>query len=603
MKEGLSLLLQFCIGYSIGIPLCILVDKAQKIKFMLDHGFYNKFSDVFNSKLRKTANFKMMNLNKKKKVYAKSKKLSTKLDYLNILENCYIGDFASIMDSKEEIDFALALFNNDHYYKKIIIANLNKNVSNSGVRDYIKTIKFSYLNDNNIDFYSKRDVILSLDRDNFILIANTGDCYLPLCEAITKFGLSDNEIMGILNSNNTISFAEKGKIISFLSDDNIKADFLVNIDEQNKKIILASFKDISLRNIYLEIYNISINSILVVQYNNLNTLEEKNKFLSKLNKQGLDEDIYSNNNKEEILKKIEVKKDLNLDDDITFGIELEASNIDCELYKTINHVLDNWIIRGDASVDNSTEIVSPILHFTEEDLKQIKYICDFMKKYDFKTNDKCGGHIHIGLKYFGDPNELKMLYYLFCNCEKIFYLITNRKKTLPRNGAYKYSYCISNIINDKQNDIDNIITKEELITYLKSIQGRDRYSSVNILNANSQNKDTIEFRYPNGEIDYEEIKANIVLLVMLANKAKVFTHMNSNDTRWDKIKELENIKDDDIKVEVLLDLLFEDNPYKEIYIERYKENSKLLKILSNNSLKRMMFNNVKFDKTLTKKYE
>ncbi|MDD5865170.1 MAG: amidoligase family protein [bacterium] len=297
-----------------------------------------------------------------------------------------------------------------------------------------------------------------------------------------------------------------------------------------------------------------------------------------LDDKGIEKVIKSNENKEEILDNINTSIDYIVDPSITFGIELECSTFYNEAYISIGQILSKWIIKEERTVNNGLEITSPVLSYTEKDLKELKYICDFLCSNNFEETPDCGGHIHIGFDYFKSVNEIKMLYYLFIHCEEILYLICNKCNSLIRPGVKINARKIKETIVsqfgkyigfkvDKINDFVNIIS---------SIQ-TDRYYSINILNALSLNKNTIEFRMPNGEINFEELKLNIILFARLVSKAKELSHISTDDRKYNDILLLSEDILIEHKKDIFLDLMFDEVDLKNIFYDRFESNYELNK--------------------------
>ena len=75
-------------------------------------------------------------------------------------------------------------------------------------------------------------------------------------------------------------------------------------------------------------------------------------------------------------------------------------------------------------------------------------------------------------------------------------------------------------------------------------------------------KNTIEFKFPNGELDFNELISNIKLFAKLFEKSK--------DTNL--VNQIINILDEDTKFEMLNNSLFDSITDRNIYKERYKSN-------------------------------
>lgn len=274
--------------------------------------------------------------------------------------------------------------------------------------------------------------------------------------------------------------------------------------------------------------------------------------------------------------------------DITVGVELELYNKDVVNYKGFSTVLKNYVVAGDPTLKKGIEVISPVIGYNKEDLQRLKSVCKLLKECDFYTGKACGGHVHIGANYLSRKEDYFMLLYLYSNCEDIIYLITDKEGSVKRSDAGIYAKKVKDVfvravregaISEKQSFGDFV----ETLRCLNS----SRYKGLNFYNLGSDDKNTIEFRMPNGEIDFKEILANIKLFAMLIQRAH-----DLND-RCDKDKELEVIGSnvsDKKKLEAFLNVLFDSEEDRKVYKNRYRANNKLIgsiqrKVFSGNGIK------------------
>ena len=101
---------------------------------------------------------------------------------------------------------------------------------------------------------------------------------------------------------------------------------------------------------------------------------------------------------------------------------------------------------------------------------------------------------------------------------------------------------------------------------------------INIKNAFSLDKNTIELRIPNGTLEFNELNLNIILFTRIMQKSKYFSH-NTDDKKL--LKELLFLSKDipiEDKKNYLLDILFdEDYELKNIFYDRFETNYHLTK--------------------------
>ena len=183
-----------------------------------------------------------------------------------------------------------------------------------------------------------------------------------------------------------------------------------------------------------------------------------------------------------------------------------------------------------------------------------------------------------------------MLLYLYSNCEDIIYLITDKEGSVKRSNASVYAKKVKDVFIRavREGVISEKQSFEDLVDSLSCLND-SRYKGLNFNNLGSDDKNTIEFRMPNGEMDFKEILANIKLFAMLVQRS------HDLNIRCDKDKELEVIGSnvsDKKKLEALLNTLFDNEEDKKVYKRRYRANNKLI-----GSIQRKFFrgNGIKMD--------
>ena len=121
---------------------------------------------------------------------------------------------------------------------------------------------------------------------------------------------------------------------------------------------------------------------------------------------------------------IEYRDQLNLDNNITFGTEIETEYaekrfIDDELRLFYNN--KRWKKDIDNSLVKGTEIKSPILYDKTKFWNDLKLVCEILQKYS-RIDNKAAAHIHIGSQILG--NKIESWYnfsYLWGVYENIIY--------------------------------------------------------------------------------------------------------------------------------------------------------------------------------------
>lgn len=265
-----------------------------------------------------------------------------------------------------------------------------------------------------------------------------------------------------------------------------------------------------------------------------------------------------------------------VDNKITIGVELECCNKEIDNYTKTKTLLNHFDVKRDTTVRSGLEITSPIMHYDMENLTLLKSLCGLLKENKFYTDNSCGGHIHIGSNYFTTKEDYLMLLYLYNNCEEILYYITDRENTKKRPSFDRYA------TKSKEAYIgaidEGLFKKENFNKEITSIFNEinpDRYRGLNFKNIDSLTKQTIEFRMPNGEIDFTELLANIKLFSRLIEMSHKLNYLEKTDPIKVKAFQIGETKSDIEKLNLLLDILFTTESEKQIYIDRYTKNSKL----------------------------
>lgn len=289
-----------------------------------------------------------------------------------------------------------------------------------------------------------------------------------------------------------------------------------------------------------------------------------------------------------ILKEeLKYRENIDIQDDATFGIEIEYEGL---LKNIINrHIRKNypkWNVKSDESLIVGSEITSPIMNDEIKYWKQLKEICEYLKKKHAITNDNAAGHIHIGTHILGkDIEKWRKFIKLYAIYEDILFRFLYGDKSSARKGIQEYSRPIS----------DKIVNRLEKINQLEDIKQIKRvfppYSksqAINFMNINTMyidtiyKKNTIEFRSPNGTIDEKVWQNNINALIKLVINCKeidedFLNYKIKNHASEEKIYAYNEVYLK--KALEFIDLIFDDDLDKiyflKQYIKDFKESSYL----------------------------
>lgn len=234
---------------------------------------------------------------------------------------------------------------------------------------------------------------------------------------------------------------------------------------------------------------------------------------------------------------LSLRNSLNLDKNITFGLEIEFENarrsiIELELAKYFPN--KDWKVVDDRSLFEGGEINSPKLRDSEQTWIDLSLVCDIVSNNSFVL-DNTSAHVHIGTQILGNnPKYWDNFVQLWMTYENIIFRFLYGEFASPRKHMNEQARPISSDLITK---LDDIRSCGEMINAYPMFQklnaGRDfidkRKRSVNFTNISKLSpyqynqelpKNTIEFRSPNGTFDPVIWQNNVNLLVHLFMYAK-----------------------------------------------------------------------------------
>ena len=293
-----------------------------------------------------------------------------------------------------------------------------------------------------------------------------------------------------------------------------------------------------------------------------------------------------NHETREILDRFTKMPPVTLPDKMTIGVEIESEGLASR--EEIAGIIGNlsWKLKPDDTLDDGIEAV-PLSGLTPSTAgDEIYGACKALCLSGQTISERCGGHIHIGADYLTDLQDWKNLRTIWNNTEKILYIISNRKGEIPRKGVLVYARPISGNDESKQEiiNLENESDLEKFIVETKIIQGT-RYSGINYCNVGRKEKNTIEFRLPNGTLDPTIWIENINLfggLVRVSHELSEIMLKSAEQRTEEEKKMLYNYKviqteQDERKVAEALIGLCVSQEQMQTYLDRYDENSELLK--------------------------
>lgn len=288
----------------------------------------------------------------------------------------------------------------------------------------------------------------------------------------------------------------------------------------------------------------------------------------------------------EIFKKPSQKySKIGLDENMTIGMEIESEGAMSRPIIRIKKLLKRregeeeigWETKSDASLKRGVEVVSPILTDNEEDIEDLYIICSMLQRCGNETNERCGGHIHIGANYLKSKEAFINLFEIWGNAEEVICKMSNAKNIVPRFSLQEYARPISPRINKAiEKGSINLENEEDLDSFIEKVQKAQgsRYCGLNLWNINN-GKDTIEFRISNGTIDPDTWIENARLYGRIVEIAEKLAEIEKYPIKSNEEKRLLSLKEylkkdisENDKMEVLLNLLFSKEE-RQLYRERY----------------------------------
>lgn len=363
----------------------------------------------------------------------------------------------------------------------------------------------------------------------------------------------------------------RAMIIANLSSIELKKECLKEINGFNNKcLIVASIVDDKLKHEYIN--NATDTAIRTLLIASLEDRDERNHLLK------------TNDN------------NFSIPENMTIGIEIETEGKGSSEAYLIEKIMKGWKSKRDTSLKNGVEITSPILTNRKEDTEDLYCVCKMLNDLGQDVSERCAGHIHIGADFLKTKDAYKNLVELWTNNEELIYLICNKKGEIYREGIEEYAQPISKRTEKSISlgNFDNFdeFSKEEFIERIKDIQKGDKDNNerkfgINFLNVGTEDGkiNTIEFRIPNGTIDVDTWIENVNFfggMIKISQRISEIESKDNNDRTDEEniiIDKFKMLKTKDINEEERLNLLLDlcvTEEVREVFIERYQENSKLI---------------------------
>lgn len=289
--------------------------------------------------------------------------------------------------------------------------------------------------------------------------------------------------------------------------------------------------------------------------------------LSELNKKSLDE-YFDYLNKQQLY----YRDSLSLQEFVTFGIEIEYEKFKRE--KVDNYTirtLKKWHSKDDSTLRMGGEVISPILTDSLTTWKELRKICNYLRKNKVYTKGNAGGHIHVGSHIMNADLEAWRCFlktYMIYENELVYFL--NGEDKLARRTMSEYAKLVSSTYYKRLDDINEARDLSEL--YYAIMLSKKNALSFYYTKLRSTHRDvynTVEFRSPNGtdnELIWQNNINTITKLMLAARNKKIdedfldYKLEKGSDKFTDLNKALE-----------VADIIFDNDLDKMYFLKQYKK--------------------------------
>lgn len=213
------------------------------------------------------------------------------------------------------------------------------------------------------------------------------------------------------------------------------------------------------------------------------------------------------------------------------GVELEVddSGERCFISDIVQQSLNNEVyIKHDGSLTNGFEIVT-YPHEIESFFRlPWKDTFEMLIKHGYRSHDAhtCGLHMHVSRNMLTDDDITKIIYFIETHKKDIIKFSRREKAELQRwSGFYTQSDVIRRTPTCK--GTDDICALKNLVTLYNYNRNHEyRYKCVNLIN-----KNTVEFRFLRGTLNYNTFMASIDFLLALVRNCKLISWKRIDDTK------------------------------------------------------------------------
>lgn len=424
------------------------------------------------------------------------------------------------------------------------------------------------------------------------IIMQKGFFYNGMMSCLSIFSIDEIKKLVVYEFDNRIMlYLSNPENIRKYSGDIFQYIYMLNkIEDENLEIeliskIIDNIKDYSDKALLIEILEYekrskAYNKLIIDYYN---YLPEEYKELLRMR----DDHSYFYNRALDLEKR---NIDIGIDPCISIAPEIEANKkypFDLDLSNQMDFE-DSFRVDSDATVPNGNEIIPKRpFHNTPLDVAKFCALCESMKAVGYYYDEEYGnaaGQINLGLDYFDTKEAILVFYEIYGNCEELLYYISSEEGQIFRQNIYASSRIkpLSEIVGKRV--IEEDLSREEVIRLFSNDNSREsrigrlsyKKNSVCLRGTNKYDY-RLEFRIPNGGCNYKTWIDNIRLYGKMMERAKQIADFMKKDYLTSEEEGLLRLKIDlqdeklslEDKLDMLMDLLFEDENIKQIYFDRY----------------------------------
>ena len=275
---------------------------------------------------------------------------------------------------------------------------------------------------------------------------------------------------------------------------------------------------------------------------------------------------------------LQLRYQLNIGKDLTFGFEFEFENSDLQQLGILleEYIRNGWVLKRDGTVPTGGEVNTPILYDGIITWQEVEDVCKILDA-NAVIGDNCGAHIHAGNQIIKDDTHFVNFIKTWIAFEDIIYRFLYGEYLYNRPQILKYAEPMSKSIITATPTLDS-----------DYILGNVLYGPVSAIHLkgykfNKFDKDnTLEFRCPNGTLNSIIWENNLNLLINLLTYAKdrydakkIKMIINYNMKKYVQYK-ISNFKLIDMysyidlkKALYFCDLIFNNNLDKVYFIRQY----------------------------------